>query len=196
MDAKSVYIEFQKELWSYIRSKVKSRDDAEDILQNTFLKIASGILGLADETKVRSWVFTVTRNTIVDYYRRKGDSGAVVDIDSLANTSEIDEAGNASSMLNKCVGAMIGLLPPEDRDIILESEIRGTKQKDLAEKYGIPYPSMRSRVQRGRDKLKKLFYNCCHIDTDVRGGILDVRAKTDGSGCGTSGCEHHTDLAR
>jgi RNA polymerase sigma-70 factor (ECF subfamily) len=48
------------------------------------------------------------------------------------------------------------------------------KQKDLAAKYDLAYPSIRSRVQRGREKLKQILLECCHVKWDNRGNILDV----------------------
>ena len=59
------------------------------------------------------------------------------------------------------------------RDILYDSEINGIKQKDLAEKYGITYPTLRSTVQRGRAKLKAMLDECCKIETDNRGNVLE-----------------------
>ena len=84
--------------------------------------------------------------------------------------------------LDQCMNSMISLLPEEYRDIIIDSEIKGIKQKDLADKYEMAYPSMRSRVQRGRERLKQLFYNCCHIETDKHGNILAAQGRTDCDG--------------
>ena len=80
------------------------------------------------------------------------------------------------------MSSMISLLPEEYRNIIIDSEIKGIKQKDLAEKYGMAYPSMRSRVQRGRERLKQLFYNCCHIETDRLGNVLEAQSRNNCDG--------------
>ena len=52
-------------------------------------------------------------------------------------------------------------------------------QKDLVDKYDLAYPSIRSRIQRGRDKLKQILLNCCNVEQDNRGNILEVKRKTD-----------------
>ncbi len=80
------------------------------------------------------------------------------------------------------MSSMIGLLPDDYREIIIESEIKGVKQKDLADKYGMAYPSIRSKVQRGRERLKQLFNNCCHIETDKLGNVIEAQGKTDCGG--------------
>jgi RNA polymerase sigma-70 factor (ECF subfamily) len=182
MEVTAIYKEFHKELLGYVRSKIRSKEDAEDILQNVFIRIASNVDKLAAEVKLKSWIFTITRNAIIDYYRANANKKKVAlgeDADErIFETEDADPTGG----LDQCMNSMISLLPEEYRDIITESEIKGIKQKDLAEKYGIAYPSLRSRVQRGRERLKQLFYNCCNIETDTRGNVMTVQGKTDCEG--------------
>lgn len=182
MEVAGIYKQFHSELLSYIKSKVRSREDAEDILQNVFVKMSSGINKLDEDVKIKSWIFTVTRNTIIDYYRINANKKKLavneeLD-DQIAEVEEIDQTKG----LDQCMGSMIGLLPDEYRDIIVESEIKGVKQKDLADKYKMAYPSMRSKVQRGRERLKQLFHNCCHIETDKLGNVMEAQGKSDCGG--------------
>ncbi len=182
MKVAGIYKQFHSELLSYIKSKVRSREDAEDILQNVFVKMSSGINKLDEDVKIKNWIFTVTRNTIIDYYRVNANKKKLaineeLD-DQIAEVEEIDQTKG----LDQCMGSMIGLLPDEYRDIIVESEIKGVKQKDLADKYKMAYPSMRSKVQRGRERLKQLFHNCCHIETDKLGNVMEAQGKSDCGG--------------
>lgn len=186
MEIVTLYEQFRQSLFKYIRSKVKSKEDAEDILQNVFIKISGGINKLADEEKLKSWVYTITRNSIIDYYRTTSSKQIATLDDTLSETLKEDETTDATKGLDQCLGSMINLLPEDYRDIIIDSEIKGIKQKDLAERYGMAYPSMRSRVQRGRERLKQLFYNCCNIEVDKRGNILSAQQKDNcGNSCGT-----------
>jgi RNA polymerase sigma-70 factor (ECF subfamily) len=182
MEVADIYKQFHSELLNYIKSKVRSREDAEDILQNVFVKMSSGIDKLDEDVKIKSWIFTVTRNTIIDYYRVNASKKKLAIRDELndeiAEAEEIDQTKG----LDQCMSSMIRLLPDEYREIIIESEINGIKQKDLAEKHRIAYPSMRSKVQRGRERLKQLFYNCCHIQTDKLGNVIEAQGKSDCGG--------------
>ena len=181
MEVAGIYAEFYHSLLSYIRSKIKSREDAEDILQNVFIRISSGLASLSDQEKLRSWIFTITRNAIIDYYRASASrKNAAVDLDLRTDILEEQDA-DPTKGLDQCLNSMIDLLPEEYRDIIIDSELKEIKQKDLATKYGLAYSSMRSRVRRGRERLKQLFYNCCHIETDRFGNVLEARSRT---GCG------------
>ena len=182
MEVTTIYKQFHSDLLGYVKSKVRSREDAEDILQNVFIKISSNIDKLTEDVKLKSWIFTITRNAIIDYYRVNATKKKVAvpeEIDE--NILELDDP-DPTKGLDQCMNSMIRLLPEEYRDIIIDSEIKGIKQKDLADKYEMAYPSMRSRVQRGRERLKQLFYNCCHIETDKHGNILAAQGRTDCDG--------------
>jgi RNA polymerase sigma-70 factor (ECF subfamily) len=182
MEVTTIYKQFHSDLLGYVKGKVRSREDAEDILQNVFIKISSNIDKLTEDVKLKSWIFTITRNAIIDYYRVNATKKKVAvpeEIDE--NILELDDP-DPTKGLDQCMNSMISLLPEEYRDIIIDSEIKGIKQKDLADKYEMAYPSMRSRVQRGRERLKQLFYNCCHIETDKHGNILAAQGRTDCDG--------------
>jgi RNA polymerase sigma-70 factor (ECF subfamily) len=182
MEVAGIYKQFHSELFGYIKSKVRSREDAEDILQNVFIKIYSNIDKLTEDLKLKNWIFTITRNTIIDYYRANANKKTLAVNEGITNEISEPEESDQTKGLDQCIMTMIGLLPDEYHDIIIESEIKGIKQKDLAEKYGIAYPSMRSRVQRGRERLKQLFYNCCHIQTNKLGNVIEVQGKNDCAG--------------
>lgn len=182
MEVAGLYRQFHAGLLAYVKSKVRSHEDAEDILQNVFVKISTNIDKLDEDVKIRNWIFTVTRNTIIDYYRFNANKKKLTFGGKLAdNIAEVEEVDQTRG-LDQCIDSMIRLLPDEYRDIIVESEIHGVKQRDMAVKYGIAYPSMRSRVQRGREKLKQLFHNCCHIETDKLGNVIEAQGKSDCGG--------------
>ena len=182
MEVTNIFKQFHVELLGYIRSKIRSREDAEDILQNVFIRISSNVDKLSEEVKLKNWIFTITRNAIIDYYRMNATRKKVAVQEEINDDIIESDDPDPTKGLDQCMSSMIGLLPEEYRDIIIESEINGVKQKDLALRYGIPYPSLRSKVQRGRERLKQLFYNCCHIETDKLGNVIEARGKADCAG--------------
>jgi RNA polymerase sigma-70 factor, ECF subfamily len=182
MEVASIYKQFHSELLAYVKSKLRSREDAEDILQNVFIRIAANVDKLEEDQKLKSWIFTITRNAIIDYYRARASRKKLVVNEELNEEIPESEDSDATKGLDQCMTSMISLLPEEYRNIIIESEINGVKQKDLADQYGMAYPSLRSKVQRGRERLKQLFYNCCHIETNTLGNVIDAQGKTDCAG--------------
>ena len=188
METGLIYKQFHQQLLGYVRTKVSSKEDAEDILQNVFIKISSSLEQLSDEVKVKGWIYAITRNAVIDYYRLNVNRKKIALIERISDDLSESNDPDPTQGLDKCVAGMIELLPEQYRDIITDSEIQGIPQKALAEKYNMAYPSMRSRIQRGRQRLKQIFYHCCRIDTDKRGNVLDVQHN---QGCGStcSSCE-------
>lgn len=179
MEVAGIYTKFHRSLLAYVHSKIRSKEDAEDILQNVFTKISANADSLSDKDKIQNWLFTITRNAVIDYYRVNSKKKNVELSESIAEQLLDEENTDPTKGLDSCVATMIALLPEEYRSIIEDAEIHGIRQKDLAEKYSMAYPSMRSRVQRGRERLKQLFYNCCLIKTDSHGNVLQVHGRPD-----------------
>ncbi len=179
MEIAGIYTEFHRSLLSYVRSKIRSKEDAEDILQNVFARISANAGSLSEKEKVQNWLFTVTKNAVIDYYRVNGKKRNVALDEKFAEELLDEENTDSTKGLDQCVTTMINLLPEEYRSIIEDAELHGIKQKDLAAKYNMAYPSMRSRVQRGWERLKQLFYNCCHIETDTYGNVLLAQGRPD-----------------
>lgn len=179
MEVAEVYTEFHRSLLTYVRSKIRSKEDAEDILQNVFTKISANADSLSEKEKIQNWLFTVTRNAVIDYYRVNAKKKNV-ELNESISEQLLDEAStDPTKGLDNCVSTMIALLPEEYKSIVEDAEIHGISQKELAEKYNMAYSSMRSRVQRGRERLKQLFYNCCHIKTDKHGNVLQAQGRPD-----------------
>lgn len=173
MEVATIYSQFHQALLGFIKSKVNNHHDAEDILQNVFVKISTGINDLSRKEKLQSWIYSITRNSIIDYYRTAGRSKGISS-DDITDTFVLEEYNDSTKGLECCVMNFINQLPPEYKNIIIDVELNGAKQKDLVSKYQLAYPSIRSRVQRGREKLKAILLECCSIEADTRGNILNV----------------------
>lgn len=183
MEVKNIHNQFHKTLLSFISNRINNKNDAEDILQEVFIKITKGIVSLDDKEKVKSWIFTITRNTITDYYRKNANKTNIsITENTIEETEEETDIDNTKG-LDKCLKGFIEKLPEEYRDIIIDSELKGIKQKDLVEKYNLQYPTVRSRVQRGRTRLKEMLLKCCKIELDNRGNILESTPKNNCEDC-------------
>ena len=178
MELATIYTEFHKVLLGFIKSKVNNHEDAEDILQNVFIKVAGGLGDLNKKEKLHSWIYSITRNSIIDYYRSSTNKKSISFEEDTAKGFTNEDYIDTTKGLDCCLIDIVNQLPDEYRDIIIDVEINGIKQKDLVEKYQLAYPSIRSRIQRGREKLKQLLLDCCNIQWDTRGNILEVRSKS------------------
>jgi RNA polymerase sigma-70 factor, ECF subfamily len=73
---------------------------------------------------------------------------------------------------------MLDALPENYRLPLLWSELEGLPQKEVAERLGLSLSAAKSRVQRGRDRLKDLFTQCCHSKLDHRGSVMGYRPRS------------------
>ncbi len=158
-------------LWQFIRKRVRDEASAEDILQDVFLKVHQRIDSLRERDKVRGWIYQITRNAINDYYRRQPEMGEMPE--DIAAPAEEEE--DAAAALIPSVRAMIERLPTESRQALLLTEFEGLTQQELAAHLGLSLSGAKSRVQRAREKLKKMLLACCHFELDRAGRIIDYQ---------------------
>ncbi len=186
MEIATIYKDFHQVLLGFIKSKVSNQQDAEDILQDVFVKVATGLGSLGRKEKLQSWIYAIARNAIIDYYRVNAKKGNVTMEDDFSDQFTEEEYNDTTKGLDCCLMNFVRQLPEEYRDIIIDVEFNGIKQKDLSAKYDLAYPTLRSRVQRGRERLKQILLECCHIQWDRRGNILNVESRpacTSNDGC-------------
>src|SRR6266487_1680928 len=150
MEVSKVERSFGDYLMNFIKSRVSCAEDAKDIYQEVIVKIINKSDSLAKEQSLKSWLFTIAMNQIIDYYRSR-KKPEDLDTSTLGNTFEVDEK-KAYGELENCLHGFINLLPTEYKDLIIKSEIEGKSQKELSEILGINYVTLRSKVQRGRER--------------------------------------------
>jgi RNA polymerase sigma-70 factor (ECF subfamily) len=165
-----IWRDYHSGLLSFIRRRVDAADLAEDVLQDVFVKVHSRLDTLANTDRIQSWLYQIARNTIIDYYRARKSAEPLPDEMAEQLVHDNDEEWRE---LGKCVLPMIERLPEGYRKAILLSEIDGLPLKEVAERLNLSLPGTKSRVQRGREKLKKAFLDCCHVKFDSRGKPVD-----------------------
>jgi RNA polymerase sigma-70 factor (ECF subfamily) len=165
---------YHKQLLAFILKRVKDKSIAEDILQEVFIKIHSKIDSLQEGRKVKAWLFQITRNTIIDYYRK---ANTVEDLENPITDLEEENDPSALEDIQSCIVPMIKSLPEDYRDALLLTELNGLSQKELSEKLKISYSAAKSRVQRGRSLLKEALSQCCSFEQDSKGRIVDYEKK-------------------
>jgi RNA polymerase sigma-70 factor (ECF subfamily) len=178
-----IWKEFYAKLKNFVQLRVSAKDDAEDIVQEVFIRIHNKTDTLKDNQKLESWIYQITRNAIIDYYRRKKKKVELHDDFKSDENSESD----AMNRLSPSIIKMIDNLPYIYKEAIILTEYKGLKQKELAESLGISLTGAKSRVQRGRKLLKEMLHDCCAFEFDSIGKLTDYSEK---SKC----CSHFVEL--
>lgn len=171
-----IWEEMRIPLQRFIARRVQNEHDVEDLLQNIFCKIHDNIDDLRAETKVHAGVYQIARNSIIDYYRTRKTPLALSEVTDESILSEGVEADISQEVVG-CIKSIIDNMPEKYRGAIVMTEFEELSQKDMAERLGLPLSGAKSRVQRGRAKLRELLLGCCHVDFDRRGNVIDYRRK-------------------
>lgn len=171
MKTNEIWKDFKNELLGFINSRVNDHVMAEDILQDVFIKIHLHKDDLKSSNKLTSWIYQITRNSIIDYYRKKKINYSIDEFDIVLPP----EANHESSDFTNCLSSFINQLSEKDQDIILKTSLGGQSQKEYAHTNNLSYTATKSRVQRAKSKLKSLFISCCNVEFDVYGNIISEK---------------------
>lgn len=160
---------FHQRLYSYIRARSRSPQDADDILQDVFVKVHQRIGTLEDEARLSAWLYRVTHNTIVDHYRKKRPAPT----DHEPPTVPEDDVPIAEQRLAPFLRELIEELPETYRNALFLTELEGLTQAEMGQRLGLSTSGAKSRVQRGRALVREQLLDCCHIELDRRGHVID-----------------------
>lgn len=183
-DTQQLWQEFSDRLRAFIARRVDSAADADDILQEVFLRVHQHADGVHRSDRLTSWLFQVTRNAIIDYYRsparrERPESVIGTEIREWADTAtpeaEIDLVEPpAHEELARCLRPMMEQLPLHYREALELVDLVGLTQTEAAARRGLSVSGMKSRVQRGRQALKDVLVDCCPVQLDTGGRIIEV----------------------
>ncbi|MHB9119207.1 MAG: RNA polymerase sigma factor SigZ [Burkholderiales bacterium] len=174
----AVWRSHQLALRRFIHKRVADSFAAEDILQDVFEKVHASLHTLQQPELLPGWLFRIARNAIVDYYRRARPGASLPE--DLAG--EGPATGDALFMeLAECVQPFIDALPADYRDALILADIRQLPQAEVAKRLGLSLSGAKSRIQRGRSKLKALLLDCCRFEPAADGGIAGFEQKHRGS---------------
>jgi RNA polymerase sigma-70 factor, ECF subfamily len=175
-----IWQEFAVKLGQFIRSRVTDPATAEDILQDVFVKIHKRLGSLQDPAKLERWIYLIARHAIIDHYRSRK---ATVEVPETL-PAEADAGDAEFEGLKAAFRRMIESLPEAYREALVLTEYEGLTQSELAQRLGISLSGAKSRVQRGRARLKEMLNQCCTFEFDRRGKVIECEPRSK------SGCEN------
>ena len=145
LNPEQIYAEYSGKVMGYIRARIRSSADAEDIHSEVFEKILRKIEDF-DETKasLNTWIFTITRNTVIDHFRRTKPSEELDE--NLSDNIELDEGLLNSETLSE-LAAALKRLPEQMRDIIVLRYYDGKPLTEIAELMNLSYGAVKLRHQ-------------------------------------------------
>lgn len=164
-DTLHIWNGLRENLYRFILKRVKSQAEAEDILQEVFIKIHLNLPQLKNHSSVQAWAYQITRNQIVDFYKQTRQSVDLQDT-TLERLSEPE-----SRDMYCCFESFIHELPQKYRKVIELINLEGRKQQEVAKLLGVSLANTKSRVHRAKEMLKEKFVACCQFTIDAQGKL-------------------------
>lgn len=152
-------------LYNFAYSLVLNEEDANDLVQDTYMKAWRFISSYQEGTNAKAWLFKILKNTFINEYRRKKLRPAEVDYEDFITYHDADETSHVGSldlrqevfsdMLGDEMTKAINELPVDFRAIILLCDIEDFSYEEIAKIIDIPIGTVRSRLFRARNMLKE-----------------------------------------
>lgn len=166
--------------------------DVDDVVQDIFLRVQTNLGSLRESDRFGPWVYQVARSAIVDHRRRSARHPlAPAEASDEVVEEEVLETDDAAAEVCRCIAPFVARLPSPYREAITLTELEGLPQKAAAEMVGVSLSGMKSRVQRGRERLREMLLACCEIALDPRGHVIACTPRQQGVAtrgrCGNDG---------
>ncbi|MFC5046496.1 sigma-70 family RNA polymerase sigma factor [Aquimarina hainanensis] len=169
MSTTQIWNTYKDEISSFIRRKVNDTHVAEDLIQETFIKVHLKIGKVKDKTKIRAWIYAIARNGIYDFFKKQA---LPVPIDTVQFAEEVTIHEHTEK---DCLPGIIRTLPERYKKVVYLSDIKGMKAKEIATILNSPLSTIKSKIQRGRELVKKGFIDCCDYQVNKEGKLIGER---------------------
>jgi RNA polymerase sigma factor (sigma-70 family) len=169
----SVLLENHARFLAFLERRVGSRDEAEDILQEAFVRSLDHAPSLQSSASATAWFYRVLRNAITDHYRRQSSRGRA--LDRLAAETEVADTPDKEleAVVCACVVSLLETLKPEYGAAIRRVDLDGMSVRNYAEEVGITAGNAGVRLHRAREALRRQLARSC--GTCLAHGCLDCR---------------------
>lgn len=171
------------ELLAWLRHRLAGDADADDLLQEIFIKALQQGNHFCSLDNPRAWLFQVARHALIDRYRGQR---IAVDLPEDLPANE-PEHPQPIDILCHCLPRVLTELSSKDRLAIELCDIQGQPQLELAKQLGLSLPGAKSRLQRARQRLKAQLESACQVRYDEDGQVAGFTPRPPLSPGGTEG---------
>jgi RNA polymerase sigma-70 factor (ECF subfamily) len=170
-----IWSQYRSSVKSFLHSRISNPAEVEDLLQEVLVKTYENLETVENQFSIKSWLFRIANNAIIDFYRRTGKSRNLSAEDLWYSAEDVD----IKRELSNCIEPFISALPASTAEMLRAIDLEGKSQKAYAQELGISYSTLKSRVQNSRTQLRDLFGKCCHFSVDASGNLLDFDPKSN-----------------
>jgi len=183
MEFWDIYDRYYAKVKKFILSLVKDEWVADDLIQETFLKIENNLKNLKDPSKLSSWIFRIAYNLCQDHFRQlkrshkeeRMDQEGMEDFkEALIQKGPDIEKELEQRQMGECVQDQINLLPESLRTVLVLFDIMEFSHQEIADILGITVRNVKVKLHRARKKLKPILEETCVFERDERNVLVCV----------------------
>jgi RNA polymerase sigma-70 factor (ECF subfamily) len=161
--------EFSQRLRAFVRRRVRDDATADDLTQETLLKVFRSRASLRDGQRIEAWLYRIARTTLVDHYRRARPQA---ELPAELAAAPVNPADEVTAVMARSLRRFAEELPPVYREPVRLAEFEGLPLAKIALRLDLSLTAVKSRVRRGRALLKRELQNCCRLEFDRLGKII------------------------
>ena len=161
--------EFSAKLRAFIRRRVRDDATADDLTQETMLKVFRSREALRDGQRIEAWLYRIARTTLIDFYRRQRPG---VELPANLADESAEPADEVTAAMTHSLRIFLEELPEAYREPVRLAEFEGLPLAKIALRMGLSLTAVKSRVRRGRAMLKKKLQDCCRLEFDRMGKVI------------------------
>ena len=156
--------ENEPRLKGWLIKQTGNQDQAQDLLQDVFIKAMQHKTIFCSIDNAKSWLFKVAKNSFIDAYRKnKGHTFSTVDDVDIADPELESDIEAPITDLQQCLIRVVSELDEEDKEIIEQCDMQGVTQADYAKQKQLTLSATKSRIQRARKKLREQMIRSCNV---------------------------------
>ena len=178
-----IYADHYRPVRRFISRMVRDEWAADDLTQDTFLKVQEKLSDLRDSSKLRSWIFQIARNRCLDYFRsRQGrDINQLKTQGVKASMAPMAQVRLEQHQMSRCVQDKIRLLPEPLRVVLILFDTMELSHQEIGDILGIRAGNVKVRLHRARNALKEILERDCNFEHDERNVMVCLpKSMTEG----------------
>lgn len=156
-DFATLAAELSPPLLRYLRRYAGDATVADDLLQETLIRMARGLADFAGRSSAKTWAFAIATRVALDYFRSPAHRAGIVDMDEaeqVADPARLVEEQVAVDEMNACIRQVIDSLPGDYRAALVLHDLEGQPAREIAEICGVSLATVKIRIHRARSRLK------------------------------------------
>jgi RNA polymerase sigma-70 factor, ECF subfamily len=174
MDLLGIHDQYYQPVKKFILASVRNESVADDLVQETFIRIQQNLERLRDTAKISSWIFQIAYHLCQDHFRSLKKSSSHEEIhDGLVNLEETPvQKRLEQSEMSQCVQDKLKLLPESQRSIIILAEVMEFSHQEIADILGLTVENVKVRLHRARKRFKSILEKSCTFEVDERNVLV------------------------